>query len=1031
MTRIDWLVLTAANDVQARGYQAQLKARARRGVLAESSRWSVIPDPDNRRVGSGGSTLWVLHEISRALLRHQPGARSIRELFAGKRILIIHSGGDSRRLCAYAAQGKIFVPLPCSTSDGYPAALFDLVATGLAGLPAPSRGQVLIAAGDVLLTFDHREIRFDHPGVVGVAYPGPLERGSKHGVYVAARDGHVTDFFQKPDETVARQRHAMDAVGRVLVDTGLISLDPETVERWLDAAGVRFKSGRLSLSPGLMQDLHAGTCPALDLYEQILMAIVPSLDCEAYLQAVTARAAGGRDGVHRRRLIALHRTLHGQPFSVNVLSYCDFFHIGSTRELLSNIGTLNRTARAFGFSNFDRSFVADQASLERTFVYNSILSSPRINAGDGVLLESVECRGDVELEGRNVIVGWPGHAKSPLRLPEGWGMVCLPLRSGARARKRLKTAERWTAVLFGVDDDFKTPLERAGTFGNQALVEFLERFGIDRDSIWPGLPGDRRTLWEARLWVSGPIDRVIADTLWMCRHAAAPKRWRALGRNRRLSMAEILGLLDHDRLLAQRARIQRLGELHHLEERLQGDPWLPAGWVLSILDGKGSAQKAMARIDHLLRLSDALGQARLHKLAHLIHRQYGAILPSQPSLRGDRLERAAFDSVARAVAQQVEIAAEPRPATILHDQVVWVTCPVRIDFAGGWSDTPPICAELGGAVVNAAVTLNGQYPVQVIAKLSNRPAISLNSLDLGQRLIITKTPEACEYQDPREWSALPKAAMILAGLCPADSRQPLRRWLERLGGGLDITMFSALPKGSGLGTSSILGAAMLACMARVIGEPVSTETLIARTSALEQLMTTAGGWQDQVGGITPGVKLIRTHSGANQTPSLHWAVFDLSPGGELQSRLLLYYSGYQRMAKNILQKIVGRYLARDPEAIAIIHQLKEGAEQMKNDLGSGDVEGFARGVQLYWDLKKRLDPGSTNEKIESLLRPLERFLSGKLLTGAGGGGFVFMVARDAEAAQKVRQLLEKNPPNALARFFDFDVDPHGLSVTIL
>jgi len=945
---------------------------------------------------------------------------------------MIHSGGDSRRLCAYAAHGKIFVPLPCSTSDGYPATLFDLVANGLAGLPAPARGQVLIAAGDVLLTFDRKEIRFDRPGVVGVAYPGPLERGSKHGVYVAARDGHVTDFLQKPDETVARQRHAMDAVGRVLVDTGLISLDPETVERWLEAAGVRFKGGRLALSPGLMRDLLAGECPALDLYEQIVMAIVPSLDCEAYLRAVTARgAAGGQEGAHRRRLTALHRALHGQPFAVNVLSYCDFFHLGSTRELLSNIGTLNRTARAFGFSNLDRSSVADQASLERTFVYNTILSSPRINAGDGVLLESVECRGDVELEGRNVVVGWPGHAKSPLRLPEGWGLVCLPLRSGDEACDRSKNGERWTAVLFGVDDDFKTPLEKDGTFGNRPLVAFLERCGIEKDSIWPGLPADRQTLWEARLWVSGPIDRVIADTLWMCRHATAPKRWRALGRNRRLSMAEILGLVDHDRLLAQRARIQKLGELDHLEERLKGDAWLPAAWVLSILSGRESARKAMAQIDRLLAQSDTLAQARLHMLGHLIRRQYGAVLPSRPSWRSERLERAAFDSVARAVAQQVEISAEPRPAAILHDQVVWVTCPVRIDFAGGWSDTPPICAELGGAVMNAAVTLNGQYPVQVIAKLSDRPAINLNSLDLGQRMMITKTPEACEYQDPREWSALPKAALILAGLCPADSRQPLRRWLERLGGGLDITMFSALPKGSGLGTSSILGAAMLACMARVIGEPVSTETLIARTSALEQLMTTAGGWQDQVGGITPGVKLIRTNPGADQTPSLHWAVFDLSPGGELKSRLLLYYSGYQRMAKNILQKIVGRYLARDHEAIAIIHRLKEGAEQMKNDLGMGDAEGFARGVQLYWDLKKQLDPGSTNEKIESLLGPLERYLSGKLLTGAGGGGFIFMVARDAEAARRVRQLLEKNPPNALARFFDFDVNPHGLSVTVL
>jgi len=65
------------------------------------------------------------------------------------------------------------------------------------------------------------------------------------------------------------------------------------------------------------------------------------------------------------------------------------------------------------------------------------------------------------------------------------------------------------------------------------------------------------------------------------------------------------------------------------------------------------------------------------------------------------------------------------------------------------------------------------------------------------------------------------------------------------------------------------------------------------------------------------------------------------------------------------------------------------------------------------------------------LRPLDKYLTGRLLPAAGGGGFVFMVARDAECAARVRRILETNPPNALARFFDFSVDQKGLSVTVL
>src|SRR5207249_2364833 len=82
----------------------------------------------------------------------------------------------------------------------------------------------------------------------------------------------------------------------------------------------------------------------------------------------------------------------------------------------------------------------------------------------------------------------------------------------------------------------------------------------------------------------------------------------------------------------------------------------------------------------------------------------------------------------------------------------------------------------------------------------------------------------------------------LAGFAAGQTAGDLRPLLERFGGGVDLTIFSALPKGSGLGASSILGAAVLACLARLSGETLTPEQLIARTSLLEQRMTTSGGW---------------------------------------------------------------------------------------------------------------------------------------------------------------------------------------------
>jgi len=254
-----------------------------------------------------------------------------------------------------------------------------------------------------------------------------------------------------------------------------------------------------------------------------------------------------------------------------------------------------------------------------------------------------------------------------------------------------------------------------------------------------------------------------------------------------------------------------------------------------------------------------------------------------------------------------------------------------------------------------------------------------------------------------------------------------------LGGGINLTLFSGLPKGSGLGTSSILGAATIACLNRVRGLELTHADLMAQTSLLEQRLTSGGGWQDQVGGIVAGVKLIKSRPGLDQTPQLQWTVFgptnEASAG--LRRRMLLYFTGQERLAANILQHVVGRYLAREPEVLRIVDRLKNGAEEAKAALEANDIAAFAARVDEYWELKKGLDPGSTNENIEAILDRVKRYTSARLVCGAGGGGFMLLIARDAEAADRIRLRLDDNPIHHRARFFDFALDTQGLKVTVL
>ena len=103
---------------------------------------------------------------------------------------------------------------------------------------------------------------------------------------------------------------------------------------------------------------------------------------------------------------------------------------------------------------------------------------------------------------------------------------------------------------------------------------------------------------------------------------------------------------------------------------------------------------------------------------------------------------------------------------------------------------------------------------------------------------------------------------------------------------------------------------------------------------------------------------------------------------------------------------------------------------MRDDLLASDCEAFARGVLDYWELKKAIDPGATTPVIESLIDRVKPLLSAWELPGAGGGGFLLMIARSRRDASRVREMLIAHPPNAQARFYEPAIDDSGLSITL-
>jgi galactokinase/mevalonate kinase-like predicted kinase len=333
--------------------------------------------------------------------------------------------------------------------------------------------------------------------------------------------------------------------------------------------------------------------------------------------------------------------------------------------------------------------------------------------------------------------------------------------------------------------------------------------------------------------------------------------------------------------------------------------------------------------------------------------------------------------------------------------------------------------------LNAAVELNGQPPIQVFARKTAEPELMIRSIDLGLAEHLKTYDDVRAYDQLGSGFTLARAAFAMAGFHPDfnDGRYAsLKDQLLAMGGGVEISMLAAIPKGSGLGTSSILAATILGVLSDFGGLNWDRETITQRTLAVEQMLTSGGGWQDQVGGVFPGIKLVQTVPGLEQIPVVRWLPGRFFQGGR-KARMLLYYTGITRVAQNILGEIVRGIFLNSSARLETVHRIARASVFCHDAIQRNDFEGFTEAVRLSWQLNQTLDSGTNPQEAQAILDRAGTDLAAAKLLGAGGGGYLFMIAKDAEAALRIRKRLEDEPPNEGARFVDFALSETGLQVT--
>ena len=931
--RWDYVILTASNEQQAEGFRRQIEER--KDFLPSSTRFVAIPDRDGKRVGSGGATLEVLkylHEQEKS--------------FDKLRVLVIHSGGDSKRVPQYSALGKLFSPVPHRLANGCNSTLFDEFMICMSSVPSRIREGLVLLSGDVLLLFNPLQIDYNNVGAAAISFKENVETGKNHGVYLNGENGNVKCCLQKKPVDELRRVGAVNEADCVDIDTGALIFSTEMMESLYS----------LIAAPG-DYDKYVNERTRLSLYADFLYPLAEDSTLEAFYREKPEGEFCDELTEARERVWEVLR-----PYRMKLLRLAPakFIHFGTTREILELMCGGVEEYSDLGWSRLVGSSINND-----TAGYNSILSS-KASIGENCYLEVsyVHSRAKV---GKHCVLSFVDIHDEVI--PDNVVLHGLKQRDG-----------KFVVRIFGVNDN---PKENK-LFGKD-LDEVSAKLGAD---LWNG---ENHTLWTAELYPEkDTIKEAVAAALNLYAlvngEAGDLTAWK---NTERKSLCSGFNSADPDAIIAWNQRMADLVAMDEITKAISNQ--IPAQ--------KLPKRKSLTKIQkHWLekRLSRADFTEKLR-----LHYYLGVILEDENEIQ--ECFRTIQSEVLDATIKKLTYNENARIVKDKHT----VKLPLRVNWGGGWSDTPPYCNEKGGTVLNVAILLNGEKPVEVTMEKIGERKIIFDSRDMDAHGEFDNIEELQRTGDPFDPFALQKACLLACGIIPKEGHE-LEEILDRLGGGFVMNSeVTNVPKGSGLGTSSILSAACVKAVFDFMGIPYTEDDLYSHVLAMEQIMSTGGGWQDQVGGITLGLKYITSMNGIDQKLNVSHIKLSEETKNELDDRFCLIYTGQRRLARNLLRDVIGRYVGNEPDSLFALEEIQKTAALMRFELERGNVDGFAKLLDYHWQLSKKVDAGSSNTLIEQIFSSIEELIDGKLVCGAGGGGFLQVMLKKGVTKKQVADRLHE------------------------
>ncbi len=967
----DYIVLTASNEEQANAFQSQITYRQNKNVLPCKTKYLVLPDPDGKRVGSGGATLQVL----RKLVEQEDIAGD----FHNKRILVIHSGGDSKRVPQYSVCGKLFSPVPRELPDGRASTLFDEFLIGMAGVPSRFREGMLVLSGDVLLLFNPLQIDAQFHGAAAISMKSPVDVGKDHGVFLNNGKDYVKKFLHKQSVETLEKLGAVNAHGNVDLDTGAVLFDVNLMNALLSLVQTDGKIDAEKYARFVNEKSR------ISLYGDFLYPLAEDSTLEQYYEEQPEGTFCEELTECRTRI---WEALHLFGMKLICLSPAEFIHFGTTRELLA---LLTDEMADYEYLDWKPMVFTNYKSEKKVqvAVHNALIERT-VQLADKCYVENSWLRGNTVLEEGCVI--------SQLELKD----VTVPsmVLHGVEL-KRENGGKRYIVRVYGIKDNPKKTLEERGSFLAGDLQSFINLNNLKTEDIWES---EDHSLWKAKLYpVAESQEKAVSWALLLHRISsekadeAKVAEWKSL---KRYSLEESFQMADASVLVPWEEKMENRILIERFLNRLRaGEHYVDS------LKTFGITELNEKQFDMLMELAEKeLPFEEKIRVLYSISRSMKFMKKNFHGISYDQVEQKCFATIQQEIFKASNVN-QVKKYKIAEDQVK-VSLPVRVNWGGGWTDTPPYCNEKGGVVLNAAILLNGQEPIEVELRKLSEKYIEFASLDLDAHGVVKTAAEIQDCHNPYDSFALHKAALIACGIIPMEGEADLEKILEEMGGGFYMsTCVKGVPKGSGLGTSSILSGACVRALGKFLGTTWSDSDVYELVLNLEQIMSTGGGWQDQVGGLTGGIKYITSRPGMKQKLKVEYLDLDEVTKKELQERFALIYTGQRRLARNLLRDVVGNYIGGKKESKEALEEMKHLAVMMRYELEQGDIDAFAELLNQHWEVSKKLDAGSTNTCIDQIFASCEDLIDGKFISGAGGGGFLQVILKKGVSKDRLRARL--------------------------